>query len=92
MALDGGQQDWKFSELSMAGNAKTRPRLITSMKNLNRTESEICGWLKDRYGLSWQIILKNMEEMLSKSKAAMDAMMKMKKINIAELEKAGSQS
>jgi predicted 3-demethylubiquinone-9 3-methyltransferase (glyoxalase superfamily) len=52
-------------------------------------ESEICGWLRDKYGLAWQIIPMNMEELLSKSKTAMDAMLKMKKIIIADLEAAG---
>lgn len=50
-------------------------------------ESEICGWLKDKYGLSWQIIPKNMGELI-KSKPAMEAMLKMKKIIIKDLEEA----
>lgn len=50
-------------------------------------ESEICGWLKDKYGLSWQIIPKNMGELL-KTKPAMEAMLKMKKIDIKTLEEA----
>jgi len=52
-------------------------------------ESEVCGWLKDKFGLSWQIIPKNMGELL-KTKPAIEAMLKMKKINIAELEKTGA--
>ena len=56
-------------------------------------ESEVCGWLKDKYGLSWQIIPKRMGELLSdkdqvKAKRVMDAMLKMKKIVIEDLEKA----
>lgn len=53
-------------------------------------ESEICGWLKDKFDLSWQIIPKNMGELIGKSKEAMDAMLKMKKIVIADLEKASA--
>lgn len=48
-----------------------------------------CGWLKDKFGLSWQIIPKNMGDLI-KTRPAMDAMMKMKKINIAELKAAGA--
>ena len=56
-------------------------------------EAERCGWLKDKYGLSWQIIPKQMGEMLSdkdkvKAKRVMYAMLKMKKIVLKDLEKA----
>lgn len=58
-------------------------------------ESE-CGWLKDKYGLSWQIVPKRLNELLAspeKEKAgrAMQAMLKMKKIDIAGLEAAFNQ-
>lgn len=46
-------------------------------------ESEICGWCKDKYGLSWQVVPKNMEELL-KRPGAFAKMMKMGKIVIAE--------
>jgi predicted 3-demethylubiquinone-9 3-methyltransferase (glyoxalase superfamily) len=54
---------------------------------------QACGWLIDRFGLRWQITPRRLEEMLrdkdpAKSKRASDAMMKMVKIDIAELEKA----
>ena len=54
---------------------------------------EQCGWLKDRYGLSWQIVPKVMFEMMAdpdraKSKRASDAMMTMVKFDIAALKKA----
>jgi predicted 3-demethylubiquinone-9 3-methyltransferase (glyoxalase superfamily) len=54
---------------------------------------EACGWLKDRYGLSWQIIPKVLAEMMSnpdraKAKRASDAMLKMVKIDIATLQTA----
>jgi predicted 3-demethylubiquinone-9 3-methyltransferase (glyoxalase superfamily) len=54
---------------------------------------EQCGWLKDRYGLSWQIVPTVLGEMMSerdpaKAKRASDAMMKMVKIDIAALQKA----
>lgn len=46
-------------------------------------EAEQCGWCKDKYGLSWQVVPKNMEELMSKP-GAFAKMMQMKKIVIAE--------
>ncbi len=56
-------------------------------------EHSVCGWLKDRYGLSWQIVPSAMDEMLTAPdeegrKRAFAAMMTMKKLDIAELERA----
>jgi predicted 3-demethylubiquinone-9 3-methyltransferase (glyoxalase superfamily) len=53
----------------------------------------MCGWLKDRYGLSWQVIPKRFMQMMDdtdpeKVKRATDAMLEMKKLDIAALEKA----
>jgi predicted 3-demethylubiquinone-9 3-methyltransferase (glyoxalase superfamily) len=52
-----------------------------------------CGWLKDRWGLSWQIVPTRLHELLAdpdpqRSRRAMEAMLKMTKLNIAELERA----
>lgn len=52
-----------------------------------------CGWLKDRFGLSWQIVPKRLPELLAdpdreKSQRVMAAMLQMKKIEVAELERA----
>ncbi len=53
-------------------------------------ESEQCGWVKDRYGVSWQIIPDNMGERIAKNpEKTVPAMLSMKKIIIADLEKAG---
>jgi len=54
---------------------------------------EACGWLKDRYGLSWQIVPKVLFEMMAnpdraKAKRASDAMLKMVKLDIAALQAA----
>ena len=46
-----------------------------------------CGWLKDRFGLSWQIVPARLPELIRQPKA-MQAMMGMKKFDIAELERA----
>lgn len=56
-------------------------------------EESMCGWLKDRYGLSWQIIPRRLGELLSdpdpaRAQRAMQAMLQMRKIDIAELERA----
>jgi predicted 3-demethylubiquinone-9 3-methyltransferase (glyoxalase superfamily) len=52
-----------------------------------------CGWLKDRYGVSWQVVPKGMEEMLADPESAagqraMEAMLRMKKIDMRELQSA----
>jgi predicted 3-demethylubiquinone-9 3-methyltransferase (glyoxalase superfamily) len=52
-----------------------------------------CGWLKDRWGLSWQIVPSRLFQLLSdpdstRSRRTMEAMLKMTKLNIAELERA----
>ena len=52
-----------------------------------------CGWLKDRWGLSWQVVPTRLHELLAdrdpaRSRRAMEAMLKMGKLNIAELERA----
>jgi len=59
----------------------------------NGGEESVCGWLKDRWGLSWQITPKRLLELISDSdrdraRRATEAMMKMVKIDIAELERA----
>ena len=56
-------------------------------------ESEQCGWVKDKFGLSWQITPKRLDELASdpdreKAHRVISAMLQMKKIDIAELERA----
>lgn len=58
-------------------------------------EAEQCGWVKDRYGLSWQIIPRRMTELLNdpdpaRARRAMEAMLEMKRLNVAALEKAAN--
>ena len=53
----------------------------------------MCGWLKDRFGLSWQVVPRRLMEMYESSdregaKRAMEAMLKMQKLDLAELEAA----
>lgn len=91
MALDGGAQDWQFNEgLSMYVECEDQSEIDYFYEKLSAVpESEICGWLKDKYGLSWQINPKNMDE-LTKTNEQINAMLKMKKIIIADLEKAAN--
>ena len=56
-------------------------------------KAQQCGWLKDKYGLSWQVVPTGMEQMLKDpespgARRAMEAMLKMKKIDIAALKRA----
>jgi predicted 3-demethylubiquinone-9 3-methyltransferase (glyoxalase superfamily) len=56
-------------------------------------EESMCGWLKDKFGLSWQVVPKNMGEIMGgsdpeKNNRAMAAMLQMKKLDIAKLEEA----
>jgi len=56
-------------------------------------EAEQCGWVKDRYGLSWQIVPRQLMRLIggtdpARAKRAFDAMMQMKRIDIAAIERA----
>lgn len=94
MALDGGPL-FKFTEAtSFYVECADQEEVDYFWEKLSAVpESEQCGWLKDKYGLSWQIIPRRMGELLSdkdkaKARRVMDAMLKMKKIVIKDLEKA----
>jgi predicted 3-demethylubiquinone-9 3-methyltransferase (glyoxalase superfamily) len=57
------------------------------------SDSEICGWVKDRYGLSWQILPRQLSKLLygqdtARAKRVFDALMQMKRIDFAALERA----
>lgn len=88
-ALDGGPL-FKFNEsISFIIECKDQAEIDYFWEKLSAVpESEQCGWAKDKFGLSWQIIPANMGELIS-TPAAMDAMMKMRKIDIKILEEAG---
>lgn len=58
-------------------------------------EAEQCGWVKDRYGLSWQIVPQQLMRLIggtdpARAKRAFDAMMQMKRIDIATIERAAN--
>jgi predicted 3-demethylubiquinone-9 3-methyltransferase (glyoxalase superfamily) len=93
--LNGGP-DFNFNEavsfvLEVDGQAEV-DRLWEGL-TADGGEPGPCGWLKDRFGLSWQVVPRRMSELLNdpdpeRSRRAMDAMLKMGKIEIAELEQA----
>jgi len=94
IALNGGPQ-FKFTEaVSFSVDCKTQEEVDQLWKKLSEDGEEgPCGWLKDRYGLSWQITPTILGKLLGDKNAmkagrVMDAMLKMKKIDIAALKKA----
>jgi predicted 3-demethylubiquinone-9 3-methyltransferase (glyoxalase superfamily) len=88
-ALNGGPA-FKFNEaVSFVVTCDTQDEIDYYWSKLTAGGSEVqCGWLRDKFGLSWQIVPARIGELLKTSKA-MQAMMKMKKLDIAELERAG---
>jgi len=95
MALNAGPQ-FKFNEsISFFVDCKTQEEVDELWEKLTADggEESMCGWLKDKYGLSWQIIPAVLGELLSdkdpeKANRVMQAMLKMQKIDIAGLERA----
>lgn len=93
-AMDSARQhDFTFNEaISFYVECETQAEVDHFWGKLSAVpESEQCGWLKDRYGISWQIVPRQLGELMNdpdpeKSDRVMKAMLKMKKINIAELE------
>jgi predicted 3-demethylubiquinone-9 3-methyltransferase (glyoxalase superfamily) len=97
IALNGGPH-FKFTEaISFSVDCKTQEEVDEFWRRLSEGGEEgQCGWLKDKYGLSWQINPTILGEMLSdpdpeKSKRVMQAMLKMKKIDIGRLKQAYDQ-
>jgi len=94
MALNGGPQ-YKFTEaVSFYVNCETQAEVDEYWEKLSAGGEEgPCGWLKDKFGLSWQIVPTVLGELLSdpdpaKSQNVMQAMFQMKKLDIAKLKQA----
>jgi predicted 3-demethylubiquinone-9 3-methyltransferase (glyoxalase superfamily) len=87
-ALNGGPV-YKFNEaVSFVVRCDSQQEVDYYWEKLTAGGSEIqCGWLRDKFGLCWQIVPARLPELLCNSKA-MQAMMGMKKLDIAELERA----
>jgi predicted 3-demethylubiquinone-9 3-methyltransferase (glyoxalase superfamily) len=94
-ALNGGPHD-KFNDaisLSVTCEDQKEVDRLWSALTANGGKPVQCGWLKDKYGLSWQIVPKRLPALLGgpdpeKSKRVMQALLKMVKIDIAALEAA----
>ena len=88
VALNGGSH-FKFTDgISLSVDCKTQEEIDTYWEKLSEGgEPGPCGWLKDRFGLSWQINPTILSEMLSDPRV-MEAMLKMKKISIEGLKRA----
>jgi predicted 3-demethylubiquinone-9 3-methyltransferase (glyoxalase superfamily) len=87
-ALNGGPL-FKFTEaVSFVVRCDSQEEVDDYWTKLSAGGSDgQCGWLKDKFGLSWQIVPDRLPDLIKKP-AAMQAMLKMKKLNIAELEHA----
>lgn len=96
VALNGGPV-FKFNEaISFMVNCDTQEEIDyywNKLKEGGDPNAQVCGWLKDKFGLSWQIVPSMMDEIFNskdkeKKNRVMAAMMKMKKLDIAELKRA----
>ena len=98
VALNGGPI-FKFNEaISFIVNCETQDEIDYYWNKLSEggdKNAQQCGWLKDKYGLSWQIVPTIMDDMImdgsKKSEAVMRALLKMKKLDIRKLEEAYNQ-
>lgn len=99
-ALDGGP-DFRFNEaISLEIVCETQEEVDHYWSKLSRggdPNAQQCGWLKDRFGVSWQVVPRILHELVGdpespKSEAAMKAMMEMKKLDAAALERAYEQA
>ena len=98
IALNGGPH-FNFTEaISLFVNCETQEEVDELWAKLTEGGEEgQCGWLKDRYGLSWQIVPTALGQMLGdpdpeKSQRVMQAMLQMRKLDIAGLRRAFEQS
>jgi predicted 3-demethylubiquinone-9 3-methyltransferase (glyoxalase superfamily) len=95
-ALNGGPI-FKFNEaISFQVNCETQEEVDYYWEKLSEDgdeKAQQCGWLKDKYGVSWQVVPRVLVEMVGdpnseKSQRAMEAMLRMKKIDIDKLKRA----
>ena len=96
IALNGGP-DFKFNEaISLSVDCESQDEVDSYWNALTEGgEGGPCGWLKDKYGVSWQIVPRVLTELISdpdqeKAQRVMAAMLQMGKIEIAELENAAA--
>jgi predicted 3-demethylubiquinone-9 3-methyltransferase (glyoxalase superfamily) len=96
VALNGGPQFTFDEAISFQVNCENQEEVDRYWSTLSEGGAQgPCGWLKDKFGLSWQIVPTRLSELLSdpdaaRSQAAMTAMLAMKKLDIAEVERAAA--
>jgi len=100
VALNGGP-DFKFNEsISLVINCKDQAEVDYYWEKLTKggdPKAQQCGWLKDKFGLSWQVVPVVLDELINqpdqeKAEHVFAAMLKMKKLNVEELEQAAMHS
>jgi predicted 3-demethylubiquinone-9 3-methyltransferase (glyoxalase superfamily) len=93
MGLNGGPH-FKFNEaVSLVVNCETQEEIDYYWEKLTGEggQESMCGWLKDKYGLSWQIVPSNMGKLMTdpaRAQRVMPVLMQMKKLDIRKLEEA----
>ena len=95
MGLNGGP-DFQFNEaISFSIDCEDQAEVDRLWEKLveGGGEHSVCGWLKDRFGVSWQVVPRQLEEMLESpdraaAKRAMEAMLKMTKLDVEQLKEA----
>jgi predicted 3-demethylubiquinone-9 3-methyltransferase (glyoxalase superfamily) len=97
VALNGGPYHQFTEAVSFVVNCQTQDEVDSYWEKLSAGGSEVeCGWLKDKFGLCWQIVPTVLFELLSdpdreKAQRVMNAMLKMKKLDIPALKQAYDQ-
>ena len=91
-ALDGGPMFQFSAAISLVVNCESQEEVDHFWVSLSEDgEQEMCGWVRDRFGVSWQVIPTDLGELLSqpsRAVAVMDALLAMRKIDIGQLRAA----
>ena len=94
VGINGGPQFTFDEAVSFQITCETQEEVDYFWEKLSESGEEgQCGWLKDRFGLSWQVVPTGMEELFAdpdqeRARRAMEAMLKMKKLDVAALRRA----
>src|SRR5690606_23786968 len=97
----GEKNDFPFNEaISFVVQCKDQQEIDKYWEQLSEggdPQAQQCGWLKDKFGISWQIVPEGMGQIMTdpdkeKANRAMEAMLKMKKIDVDVLKNAGQKS
>lgn len=98
VAINAGSEFTFNESVSFSIGCKDQEEVDYYWEKLSRVpESEQCGWCKDQYGLSWQVVPERIDEMMLDQNGqynpkAFQAMMEMKKIDVAELKRAAAEA